>query len=212
MVVRALKNDKAKVSYQIKKNDIIKLGRVEFRVKDIQTSGDSHSEISEDEYHYDAQPILSRLEPESTGNDSSEENTDTRCRICWDRGDAPLIHFCRCNGSIKYFHLGCLKAWLKSQSKPITSDKLTDSLSSMSWKKFECELCKRPHPYSLKDTDGKYHSLYDIEKPEGPLLLLESQIIDDKKSTRMVFMIKPQQDNMSVSIGKFIFPIFYIKI
>lgn len=37
LVVRAMKNDTRKISYELKKNDIIKLGRIQFRVKDLQT-------------------------------------------------------------------------------------------------------------------------------------------------------------------------------
>jgi hypothetical protein len=37
LVVRALKHDTRKLSYELNKSDIIKLGRIQFRVKDIQT-------------------------------------------------------------------------------------------------------------------------------------------------------------------------------
>jgi hypothetical protein len=37
LVVRAMKNDMNKISYEIKKSDIVKLGRIQFRVKDMQT-------------------------------------------------------------------------------------------------------------------------------------------------------------------------------
>lgn len=42
------------------------------------------------------------------------------CRIC--RGEAteqePLMHPCRCSGSIKYVHEDCLTEWLESARKP----------------------------------------------------------------------------------------------
>lgn len=37
LVVRAMKSDSKKLSYELQKGDIIKLGRIQFRVKDIQT-------------------------------------------------------------------------------------------------------------------------------------------------------------------------------
>ena len=37
LVVRAMKNESEKQSYELKKNDIVKLGRIQFRVKDLQT-------------------------------------------------------------------------------------------------------------------------------------------------------------------------------
>ena len=37
LVVRAMKNDSKKLSYELQKGDIVKLGRIQFRVKDLQT-------------------------------------------------------------------------------------------------------------------------------------------------------------------------------
>ena len=37
LVVRAMKNEYRKLNYELKKNDIVKLGRIQFRVKDLQT-------------------------------------------------------------------------------------------------------------------------------------------------------------------------------
>lgn len=37
LVVRAMKTEMTKLSYELKKNDIIKLGRIQFRVRDMQT-------------------------------------------------------------------------------------------------------------------------------------------------------------------------------
>ena len=61
----------------------------------------------------------------------SGDDDDTECRIC--RGDAeigPLLHPCKCAGSIRYVHQECLDAWL-SRTNSVT-----------------CELCHQPFVFS----------------------------------------------------------------
>ena len=68
--------------------------------------------------------------PQESGSDtaSSEDELDvidvpgehdeTCCHICYDREldeEDPLLSFCKCDGSVKYTHLVCLKQWLWSK-------------------------------------------------------------------------------------------------
>ena len=63
------------------------------------------------------------------------------CRICFQENDDdedPLISPCKCAGSMKYVHLGCLRQWLtRNENK-----KIAPHVTSYTWKAFHCDLCK----------------------------------------------------------------------
>jgi E3 ubiquitin-protein ligase DOA10 len=97
------------------------------------------------------------------------------CRFCWEAESTdanPRIAACNCIGSMKYIHLNCLKSWLNIKLDP----KVTENLISYYWKTFECEVCKVPYPYILKNkADGTIYRLINFELPEqGPFLIIES--------------------------------------
>uniref|UniRef100_A0AC35TQQ8 RING-CH-type domain-containing protein n=1 Tax=Rhabditophanes sp. KR3021 TaxID=114890 RepID=A0AC35TQQ8_9BILA len=60
---------------------------------------------------------------------SDNEDADI-CRVCRTGGDMPLYHPCKCAGTIKFVHQGCLVEWLKYSKKDV------------------CELCL--HKFSFK--------------------------------------------------------------
>ncbi|ABN67574.2 mRNA poyadenylation and turnover [Scheffersomyces stipitis CBS 6054] len=77
------------------------------------------------------------------------------CRIC--RGEAtrtqPLLHPCKCRGSIKYIHQECLLEWLRHSNK--SSEK--------------CDIC---------NTQYKFRIIYDPEMPSRiPFLLVWFKLI-----------------------------------
>ena len=77
------------------------------------------------------------------------------CRIC--RGEAtrtqPLLHPCKCRGSIKYIHQECLLEWLRHLNK--LSEK--------------CDIC---------NTQYKFRIIYDPEMPSRiPFLLVWFKLI-----------------------------------
>lgn len=69
-------------------------------------------------------------------------DTEHSCRIC--RGEAtesqPLIHPCRCRGSIKYIHQDCLMEWLNHSNKSTK----------------QCDICNTPY---------KFRTIYDPNMP-----------------------------------------------
>lgn len=124
MVIRSLKD-----GYTIKKYDIIKLGRMKFRVKEYRT---------ESEYFEDHDNNKSPHQ----GFDEFHEvqqatETDIMCRFCWtgeQTEDNPIIVSCKCKGSISYIHFLCLKQWLQTK---VTKKNEGDSHSTLNWKNFE---------------------------------------------------------------------------
>lgn len=69
--------------------------------------------------------------------------SENSCRIC--RGEAtrsqPLIHPCKCRGSIKYIHQDCLLEWLKHSNRSTS----------------KCDICNVPY---------KFRTIYDPDMPE----------------------------------------------
>jgi len=71
------------------------------------------------------------------------DDSGRSCRICLDEADSPENPFitpCKCDGSMKYIHLTCLREWLDSKR---VSQKL-EGVYSYYWEELSCELCKDP--------------------------------------------------------------------
>lgn len=129
LVVRAMKNDTRKLSYELKKTDIIKLGRIQFRVKDLQTPSVLKNDPKSIENNEDIEEVRSIIVKNEEPHDSDGESSVPQCRFCWmteATDDNPLINVCVCTGTMKYIHLSCLKRWVKSKVKPITNEKMKE--------------------------------------------------------------------------------------
>ena len=85
------------------------------------------------------------------------------CRICYveeiDGKNNPLIKPCKCSGSMKYIHYGCLLHWLKT--KVLISNNGFFSIYSLQL--IECELCKKKLPNYIRHKN-KIYNLLDLEK------------------------------------------------
>jgi len=94
------------------------------------------------------------------------------CRFCWssttEEGN-PLISSCQCAGSVRFIHYNCLKIWLDAKKNM----KQGENFTSIFWKSFECEICKKAYPLMIKSNDKNF-SLVDYERPKGNYLVLES--------------------------------------
>jgi E3 ubiquitin-protein ligase DOA10 len=63
------------------------------------------------------------------------------CRICLgeeEEGHNELMSPCKCDGTMKYIHILCLKEWLNSKKLVYNGERV----KSYFWKALECELCK----------------------------------------------------------------------
>jgi len=144
------------------KDLVVKLGRVRFRVREVVGGEDPQESGSDTASSEDEVDII----------DVPGEHDETSCRICYDREseeDNPLLSFCKCDGSVKYTHLLCLKQWLRSK----VGVRPTQSCTTYSWKSLECEICKMELPLSLRRR-GQLFSLFDFEKPQCPYIILEA--------------------------------------
>lgn len=113
-------------------------------------------------------PKSSALKKGNLGDDtklvSSKKNLDNVenasqsempvCRICLmeeSEVDNPLFAPCKCAGSMRHIHHGCLKTWFAN--KRIM--KVSNIVTTYFWKNLECELCKTAYPYETRSLDGK---------------------------------------------------------
>ena len=162
-------------SYQIKENDIFKLGREVLKVRRI--SGTIHQKR-----HICSVP------------DNDDEKT---CKICCCEEispDDPLISPCKCSGSLQYIHYSCLRSWLKGK---VTRESL-GPVSTYVWKELKCEICNVNLP-ELFEFKGRLLSLLEITYPDTPYLILEELKEEEHKQTMYVISLNEAQ---SVVIGR----------
>ena len=190
LVIRSLKE-----GYVIKRHDILKLGRMKFKVKEFRTE----TEYFEGE-HVESSPHKGFEEIHEVQAADSE---DIMCRFCWigeQTEDNPIIGSCKCAGSIKYIHFNCLKLWLESK---VSKKNDTECHSTLNWKTFECELCKLPYPYTFM-LNGKRWNLVDLKRPKDtntPYIILES-LNSEKNSSRTIHTVTITDDRKSFSFGR----------
>ena len=184
MVVRTLKN-KFGAGHVLNEGDVIKLGRVCFKVATLRSNLESvSSENTQDSEESDCE--------------IPNERENGVCRIClYDDSDSqnPLISPCSCSGSMRYIHLGCLQQWLTSRM----ISRNTENCMTYSWKSIDCEICKTTFPFSLGGS-GENSELFKIEKPNTPYIVLEG-IGSDKNSNRGVHIVSVTSNN-NITLGR----------
>ena len=121
--------------YKLSPNDIVKFGRVEYKIREIKTGeiGDVETDTE-----FDIEDI-----PEER-----EEEPRQQCRICLCDNveyDNPLISPCYCSGTMEYVHVQCLKKWM--ESRVVQNE--TDFSKTYYWKNYDCELCKYQFPLEI---------------------------------------------------------------
>jgi len=179
--------------YKIEKFDTIKLGRVKFRIKDKKTA---HMQLC-------SQELLSQeLKEAKEVRVSAEETPECHCRFCWENWSTvedPLITPCKCAGSVGLLHYSCLCKWLEGKvSKKTHAD---DTVTSYSWKSFECEICKQAYPYSFKK-GGKLYKLFKIDEPRSSNYLVLESLPLDKNTSRMVHVLSVTEQKKEFHLGR----------
>lgn len=104
---------------------------------------------------------------------------------------------CDCKGSCKYVHFDCLKNWIKSKVKC----KVGNSTSVYSWKKSDCELCKKSLPKHI-NYKGSIKDMVDIQRPcDKPFIVMES-ISEEKKTAKTIFVFTPNREDDEIKLGR----------
>jgi hypothetical protein len=118
--------------------------------------------------------FLFRFDEKEKEEISSERKTEISCKICLsnDReNENPLIHLCKCSGSMLFVHFFCLKTWMSTKLSYKENEKKT--VNSYNMKSFNCEICKTPYPLRFK-FDNKVYDMIDSNRPQNNYIVLES--------------------------------------
>jgi len=92
------------------------------------------------------------------------------CRICLGEEDTDgneLVCPCKCDGTMRYAHLICLREWFNGKRLVYSGERVR----SYFWKQIECELCKEPFENKMR---GELYRIMDFEYPASEFLIMES--------------------------------------
>jgi len=213
LVVKSFKAaNAARPGFKLAEGDLMKLGRIKFRVKELRGSGsvirDKKPTSDNDERHnvkteeelvnksaLDEEPQRRNSKVSAAGSRTSMMQT---CRICLgEQADAedPFFSPCQCSGTMKYIHVLCLQKWLKSKLHV----KQTGFSTSIYWKTLECELCKTTYPSSF-EIEGKRYDVVEIDRPECGYLMLEI-LSKEKNILRGIHIIK-MEGKSNIRLGR----------
>lgn len=144
-MVRSLKSGKHEAGYKLMSNDILKLGRVKFKVKEIFIEGVESEVGTKFDQRNESDDIMNVELTNVIKEENGEHVGELPCRICLSEcftDDNPLMSLCTCSGTMKFIHLNCIQNWLKSRLNVRQSGQSI----SFYWKNFDCELCKKSYP------------------------------------------------------------------
>lgn len=146
----------------LQEEDIFKLGRSRFRVRQIVTTSCQDATLRIDDYN---QP------PQAPANlDEGPSEHAQVCRICLmdEFEEDQLVTPCGCKGSIKHVHLSCLRYWVKGRLNPPR-----DEHGSFFYQPLACELCKCGYQLRTETAAGA-EAIIQLPQPEPPFIVLES--------------------------------------
>ena len=213
LIVRSLKckDGRNQRGYKLNPGEIIKLGRVEYRVREIKIrkeegNGNEFEVLTTKEEGPDCMSGLPNDEVFDATEQARQTESDPAltCRYCFQRDisdDAMenlLINPCDCKGSSGMVHLVCLMNWI--QYKIISKN--TNNIATYSWKKLQCEVCTRNWPRSVRYQD-EIRSLISVEKPDFPYIILEKQSADATNTLKAnsLSLIVPSEDS-PIKLGR----------
>ena len=212
LVVNSLRSN-GLVGYRLTEGDVIRLGRICFRVKELFCSSEEASEphrlipgrlISlgglgpgRNRLPPPETPIVLTIADELETKDG-EKVAEVACKICLMDGfteENPMITPCTCKGTMRYIHLECLQRWLNSK---ITTRERGNS-RSYSWKALECSLCKMAFPSTVV-IKGRTFDLVTIPKPDGEFITLEA--MPNQRDLPQTIHLIPLQNKNNVRLGR----------
>ena len=135
------------------------------------------------------------------------ENENDKCWLCAASNcdeDNPLICLCDCPS---FIHFECLKMYLNSNSKSnsnlILTKNLKKTVTTYTWKIFNCEMCFKPYKLRFRIPEfNKIYELIDLNLPEKlDYICLESlDYIKDKNNIKTLHIV--QLKDQEINIGR----------
>ncbi len=122
-------------------------------------------------------------------------NNKPTCRICLCddyEDDNPLINPCKCNGTMKYLHLDCLRKLIESKVTKSSNEVTT----IFTFKTLSCDICKSLFPENIK-IKKKTFNIINLERPENNYLILEG-IIKESTEQKSIFLVNLKDKNIKI--------------
>jgi hypothetical protein len=186
--------DLADRCHTLAENDVMKLGRFKFRVRQMVSSASSGT-----------QPELKVDDSlgECSCMDEAELGVPARiCRICLTEGTGsgedydPLIRPCQCKGSIEFVHLGCLRHWIKNRLS------LSENPSgSYFYRPLSCELCRSTYPTYINNGTER-QTLVEVPHTAAPFIVLENMVRDSQQHNSRGLHVISLADNKLLKLGR----------
>ena len=119
------------LGYRLFPGDLIKLGKVEFKVISIDGESNEDKNSEEDRRAVEVTQI------------NEEEETEVECKYCLggksDQEDNFFLHLCDCKGHIGYVHYKCLTTWTTTKA----SIEHADNVKVYHLERMKCEVCTK---------------------------------------------------------------------
>ena len=212
--------------YKLSPGEIIKIGRITMRIRDIKfkkklneknsqdmntnnkkekgTKKMSRLETTESKLNNYEEDLKKKSAKKKTQKDifSKLEKMKRACRICYLEEDEnnpenPLVQPCTCTGSVKFIHLTCLRKWVSTRSC-VKIDTSSDC-SIFLIKPVECELCKTKYPDFIK-FENRLLPVIDFSQEFDNYLTLESLTLD-RQNNKFIYAISLDKER-KIKIGR----------
>ena len=212
--------------YKLSPGEIIKIGRITMRIRDIKFKKKLNEKNSQDMNTNNKKEKgtkkMSRLETTESKLNNYEEDLKKKsskkktqkdifsklekmkrvCRICYLEEDEnnpenPLVQPCTCTGSVKFIHLTCLRKWVSTRSC-VKIDTSSDC-SIFLIKPVECELCKTKYPDFIK-FENRLLPVIDFSQEFDNYLTLESLTLD-RQNNKFIYAISLDKER-KIKIGR----------
>ena len=212
-VYKASKCPEKGKKYRINQGDIVKIGRITCRVKEIKfidinnNSLNTNINMKETLGASQLQTEKNIKEPVSTRtmkkSVKSKKKAKKVCRICYgeeDTDDNPLVHPCHCSGTMKNIHLECLRQWLSTRTcQKVSSSNDNPDSAVFQIKQVECELCKTKLPDYIRHL-GKLYEILDFHSEFDNYITLESLTLD-KHNNKYLYVVSLDDKN-TIKVGR----------
>ena len=214
-VYKASKCPEKGKKYRINQGDIIKIGRITCRVKEIKFF-DNNINNNSLNTNINMKETLgaSQLQNEKTAQGStrtmsksvkSKKESKKVCRICngdEDTDENPLVHPCQCSGTMKNIHLECLRQWLSTRMcQKVSSSNDNPDSAVFQIKQVECELCKTKLPDYIRHL-GKLYEILDFHSEFDNYITLESLTLDKHNNKYLYVVSLDDKDTIKVGRGR----------
>lgn len=214
-VYKASKCPEKGKKYRINQGDIIKIGRITCRVKEIKffdnniNNNSLNTNINMKETLGTSQLQNEKKEPGSTRtmlkSVKSKKKSKKVCRICYgdeDTDENPLVHPCQCSGTMKNIHLECLRQWLSTRMcQKVSSSNDNPDSAVFQIKQVECELCKTKLPDYIRHL-GKLYEILDFHSEFDNYITLESLTLDKHNNKYLYVVSLDDKDTIKVGRGR----------